>query len=401
MTVRQMVPFTMATYEVKLDGTELLLGGDQKTTTGQVVQVEFDCAGQHTISWKVPLCDKDEPDVELPAAKCNLYMFPTIEPADGSGSRLASAEETQIMMQLLLLLAADAGTDVKVDAPTPMFDASDKVGAYPIHALLVGNTEESLSVVWALMEANPTLLEQTHATSSFGLQLFNGESSLHVAAVNKREDLLLKMLDLGERVLSSERFATLLNHQAVGVFFKDPPMNWYGSTALAYACCFGLKRTVTKMLETKHVALDGDFCHETGYYPIHAVVANRRGDMYDFLVTKHDANPKLQLAKPSKRGPLTPLQLAATLGNKITFKHILRQQCGLQWKWGPCAQYEVDLNGLDSAGEGGGDVMELIGKMDASHGTHELLLDSFMNGNSNPNPDHNPCTLAPNLEPLP
>ena len=240
-----------------------------------------------------------------------------------------------------------------------MFDAPDKVGAYPIHALLVGNTEESLSAVWQLMEANPTLLEQTHATSSFGLQLFNGESSLHVAAVNKREELLLKMIDLGESALSSERFATLLHHEAVGVFFKDPPMNWYGGTALSYAACFGLKRTVTRLLATKHVALDEGACSSTGYYPIHAVVANRRGDMYDFLVTTHAANPKLKLAKSSKRGPLTPLQLAATLGNKITFKHILRQQCGLQWKWGPCAQYEVDLNGIDSAGEGGGDVMEV------------------------------------------
>ena len=140
------------------------------------------------------------------------------------------------------------------------------------------------------------------------MQLFNGESSLHVAAVNKREELLLKMLDLGESTLSAERFATLLNHQAQGVFFKDPPMNWYGGTALSYASCFGLKRTVTRMLATKHVALDEGACTATGFYPIHAVVANRRGDMYDFLVTTHGANPKLQLAKYSKRGPLTPLQ---------------------------------------------------------------------------------------------
>ena len=354
--VDHLVPLTAATYDVKLDGTELSLGGDQKTATGQVLPVEFDCSGQHTISWKVPLCVRDEPSVALPAATCNLYQFPTIEPADGSGARPADVRETEVLVQLLLLLAEDAGTEKET---TPMFDLSDKVGAYPIHALLVGNTEESLSAVWQLMEANPTLLEQTHATSSFGLQLFNGESSLHVAAVNKREELLLKMIDLGESALSSERFATLLHHEAVGVFFKDPPMNWYGGTALSYAACFGLKRTVTRLLATKHVALDEGACSSTGYYPIHAVVANRRGDMYDFLVTTHAANPKLKLAKSSKRGPLTPLQLAATLGNKITFKHILRQQCGLQWKWGPCAQYEVDLNGIDSAGEGGGDVMEV------------------------------------------
>ena len=91
-------------------------------------------------------------------------------------------------------------------------------------------------------------------------------------------------------------------------------MNWYGGTALAYAATFGLKKAVTRMLATKHVALDENACEHTGYYPIHAVVANRRSDMFDFLVTQHAADPKLQLAKASKRGPLTPMQLAATLG---------------------------------------------------------------------------------------
>ena len=304
-------PLTKATYDVKLDGSKLSLVGDQKAATGQVFQVEFDCSGQHTITWRAPLCARGEPSLVLPAATCNLYRYPSIEPADGSVGRPADAQETELLVQLLLLLAADAGTKKEI---TPMFDAPDKVGAFPIHALLVGNSEASLDATWRLMEANPTLLEQIHTTASFGLALFNGESSLHVAAVNKQEELLLQMLDLGERMLSSDAFKTLLNHQARGVFFKDAPMNWYGGTALAYAATFGLKKAVTRMLATKHVALDENPCEHTGYYPIHAVVANRRADMFDFLVTQHAADPRLQLAKASKRGPLTPMQLAATLG---------------------------------------------------------------------------------------
>ena len=31
-------------------------------------------------------------------------------------------------------------------------------------------------------------------------------------------------------------------------------------------------------------------------------------------------------------------------------------------RWGPCTQYDVDLLGIDSAGGGANDVMELIGK---------------------------------------
>ena len=304
-------PLTKATYDVKLDGSELSLVGDQKAATGQVFQVEFDCSGQHTITWGAPLCARGEPSLILPAATCNLYRYPLIEPADESEDRPADAQETELLVQLLLLLAADAGTKKEI---TPMFDAPDKVGAFPIHALLVGNSEASLDATWRLMEANPTLLEQTHTTASFGLALFNGESSLHVASVNKQEELLVKMIDLGERTLSSDACKTLLNHQARGVFFKDTPMNMYGGTALGYAATFGLKKAVTRMLATKHVALDENPCEQTGFYPIHAVVANRRPDMYDFLVNEHKANQKLPLSTFSKLGPLTPLQLAANLG---------------------------------------------------------------------------------------
>ena len=365
-------------FDVELAGTQLFVGSID-STANQTVLVEFDCTGQHTISWTVPLFLRSEPNVGLPPGKCNLYMFSTIVPVEGGDGRPLGAEEAEVLMQLLLLLAADAGKTGD-DEKTSLFDIPDKVGAYPIHAILVGNTDESLKAVWRLMEAVPALLEQTHTTSSFGLPLFNGESSLHVAIVNGREDLLLRMLDLGERTLSHERFATLLNHQVEGVFFKDAPMNWYGGSALAFACCFGLKRAVTKMLATKHVSINEGSCDVTGFYPIHAVVANRRRDMYDFLVGEHGADPNKLLAKQSNIGALTPLQLAATLGNKVTFKHMLRQQCNMQWKWGPCSQYDIDLQGIDSGCEGGGDVMELIGKIDASKGTHELLLDSFMNG---------------------
>ena len=40
----------------------------------------------------------------------------------------------------------------------------------------------------------------------------------------------------------------------------------------------------------------------------------------------------------------------------------------------------VNLLGVDSAGSGGGDVMELIGRIGATRATRELLLDSVMQG---------------------
>ena len=42
------------------------------------------------------------------------------------------------------------------------------------------------------------------------------------------------------------------------------------------------------------------------------------------------------------------------------------------------AQFSINLAGVDSAGNGGGDVMELIGKVNARRDTTAMLLDKFM-----------------------
>ena len=74
-------------------------------------------------------------------------------------------------------------------------------------------------------------------------------------------------------------------------------------------------------------------------------------------------------------------QIGVKLGNRLVFMHILKRQTNILWKWGPVTQYMIDLTGVDSAGpQKGGDVMELVGLLDASDATRELLLDSVMNG---------------------
>jgi hypothetical protein len=41
----------------------------------------------------------------------------------------------------------------------------------------------------------------------------------------------------------------------------------------------------------------------------------------------------------------------------------------IEWKWGPVTQYRLDLDGVDSQGESGGDVMEIIGMTDSLQAT--------------------------------
>ena len=91
------------------------------------------------------------------------------------------------------------------------------------------------------------------------------------------------------------------------------------------------------------------------------------------------ANDRLR-SMPGTFHALTPLQLACKLGDHDMFQHIMRRQSVVVWKWGPVTQYQIDLEGIDSSGTGANDVMELIGRLDASRSTQEMLLDSFIQG---------------------
>lgn len=77
---------------------------------------------------------------------------------------------------------------------------------------------------------------------------------------------------------------------------------------------------------------------------------------------------------------LTPLQLAAKLGDRRMFQHLMRCAAVVEWRWGPVTSYMLDLALVDSCGTSGTDVMELIGRLDASHATREMLLEHFMQG---------------------
>ena len=64
-------------------------------------------------------------------------------------------------------------------------------------------------------------------------------------------------------------FATVLKAQTHGAFFDAHPMVFYGSSPLSYACVFGLKSLVLKLLETDLVRLDQDHCVVCGLLPLH------------------------------------------------------------------------------------------------------------------------------------
>ena len=188
MSVKKMPGATRQNIEVDLRGSELCLHdneGEECTIKKEsMINVSFDFSGQHTIEWSQPIALRASRHVvALRPATCNMYHFPAVQPV-GSGSAHileTGSDELKALSALLLLLA---GGETRMACDGQMFRTYDNVGASPIHALIVGNNDASLAMSLKLMQAVPSLVEQVHQTTSFGLQLFNGESSLHVLIVN-------------------------------------------------------------------------------------------------------------------------------------------------------------------------------------------------------------------------
>ena len=178
-------------------------------------EISLDVSGQTMLIWKSPLAlasAKDDPESVLPPGQCNLYTFPTvvIDPKALLMQRQvtnfrASGAQLQILEKILIYKATDA--------KSRFFHSPDLVGAYLTHALVVGNTEKSLSLACKIFEANPSLLAQVHTKHRSGLPLFVGESNLHIAAVNQRSELLCRMLDLAQSKLAPSAFAELISSQ--------------------------------------------------------------------------------------------------------------------------------------------------------------------------------------------
>ena len=158
---------------------------------------------------------------------------------------------------------------------THQLNEPDEVGAFAIHALVVCNTPESLEISMELFEEQPHLIGGARETPRW-LSFILGESSLHIFAVNQHEDLFCRFLDLAVDKLDPDELEALLRSQCTGVFFHSLPMYHYGSTALSYASVFEMRRAIVKLLETQYVSFNSraDGCINTGFMPMHAVVAN-------------------------------------------------------------------------------------------------------------------------------
>ena len=390
--------------------------GQRGTTFNEVsVTVSLNTQRQHILSWSFPISlpsegPNDPPAEMLDVGFCNLYTFPKVQftakpstPKNGGGrdGNVRTADPTRTLGGGLLRTLTRVILGLAMDRTKSFLEQSDGSGACPIHALLLANTEPALEIAMALLEKRPKLLLQAHRG-----QPFEGENTLHVLIVNRREAAVVKMIGLAFAHLNHAELQELFRAQTSGVFFTEAPMLYYGGTPVAYATAFSLEDALTAMVvesdeysrrHAKHhydniITFNDVCCGQTGLYPLHVAVANGLASMYNFLVDL----PTLGIeydhirAIPNKRAGvgrgapglagLTPLQTAAKLGDQRMVQYILRCNSEVNWVWGPVSELHLSLAGIDSLGDNNNDMMELIAQIGASERTRSMLLDSFMQG---------------------
>eukprot|EP00966_Prymnesium_polylepis_P188724 4372996-Prymnesium_polylepis.1 len=214
--------------------------------------------------------------------------------------------------------------------------------------------------------------------STHGIGPFTGENTLHVVAVNKHERFMLSMVDLACEHFDRQQLESFYWAQAVGGFFHDFPMRYYGGSPIGYMTAFSLARPIAvichqslqveKMNGIVNMNAHSYACRITGFLPLHVAVVNGLTGMYDFLLNfprlraLESLRADMQMVS-TRRGMildnagLSSLQLAAKIGDHRMFQYITKKTARVQWVWGPVASYQLSLAGIDSLGVGN-DVMD-------------------------------------------
>jgi hypothetical protein len=358
-------------------------------------EISVDSSAQHTIKWtepiSLPVSVDGKPATLLPGS-CNMYKYPkTFFDHLRKGKGVAPpTEQLYVLEELMSALLLDK------DEVHGLAFRRDWAGATPMHGLLVANTTASLGLALSVYRQTPALLTQNHTGKIFG-----GENGLHILCVNSREAELCECVEIAAANLSTPELQALFWSQAEGVFFTEEPMSLYGSTPISYAVAFSLQAGISTMFRCskEHAAMKGvldvndtrQACKLTGFLPIHVAVANSLTGMVNFLldlpglpIEFDDMRARQEslstCGKLSAYSLLNPLQVACKLGDKKLVQYILRTQSKQQWVWGPVSEYHLNLYGIDSIGDTGNDVMELVTRLDATESTKEMLLDEFMDG---------------------
>ncbi|KDO28534.1 hypothetical protein SPRG_06392 [Saprolegnia parasitica CBS 223.65] len=245
----------------------------------------------------------------------------------------------------------------------------DTVGATPLHiAFLYQHVELGQTLVLADLPRATAVYEGSSVNDPSPYQ---GENILHIAIV-QRNLALIKWL--------ATTVPDLLDAETTGDFFAPSKPCYFGGTPLLFALASRQLVAATCILEVAHAQPQDSKAHKTtifmadsyGNNALHLAVVHNAPDVFDFAIARairrlwppDDAHlPSLAaflktaqgdiadvfvrfLRRPNHEG-LTPLALAAALGRREMFEHMLRATTTIAWVYGPVTAKMLPLQELE------------------------------------------------------
>ena len=246
----------------------------------------------------------------------------------------------------------------------------DSSGACSVLGMLVANSKAAIDCCMAVYRCWPDMIAVPHLPG-----FFVGENAFHVLAVNSQEDALCELIQMAYDHLDRERIRDAFTSQALGLFFTGPPMNQYGGSPIGYAARSACARAIALYLSLSQtdkvrgfINLNDreQFCVFSGFSPMHAVVATATRACTTSWWTCPSWGSRTTASRPTRaqerrrdgrglraRVRRRPHAAAARVRSSATTRcsstSSTADLLGILWKWGPVTQFQIDLDGIDSA----------------------------------------------------
>ncbi|XP_043935646.1 transient receptor potential cation channel subfamily V member 5-like [Protopterus annectens] len=212
-------------------------------------------------------------------------------------------------------------------------------GALGETALHIAAQFNSYEAALVLLNTVPDLINEPMKS-----ELYNGQTALHIAVVNKNVNLVKQLLQMG---------ADAITPRATGTFFQRSPGNiiYYGEHVLSFAACAGNEEIVRLIIQEGACITTKDSLGNTVFH-ILVLQPNKNSSsvMYDILMAydkKENGIPADQI--PNNEG-LTPFKLSAKEGNLVMFQHLLQKMKQVQWSYGSLNSTLYDITEIDTCG---------------------------------------------------
>jgi len=246
------------------------------------------------------------------------------------------------------------------------------VGEIPLHICFLLGSVRQLEMAWYMIKQDPEIVSLSYQggwnpnTAPYLPSPYEGENILHIAIVNKRFDLVKKLVD-GYPNYSKQ----LLCSRATGSFFQQGQACYFGEYPLFFAAATNQLDIFDFLLERGSDIAAKD---SNGNTILHILVFHQLLKAYSYVerrwVEQHShASP----GSIQNKDKMTPFMLSAYLGNKDMFEFLLEKSKKVNWSYGPVTCFLFPLEQLDgNIASGDQSALQLI--VDNSH--FDLLTNS-------------------------